>query len=419
MTTSYDPLVQDLKNFIYRCDDRRDNFNKAIISAKDINNGGAEEMCQENINTLGDYLRFCNDLLRWVPRVDTPGDALLRKLLIFYWIFNQPDVDQYQTKIIPENAGADPMWLSYWQVLYARTLGCFLNTRESTSGIDSFYDNPIYNQESDLWQDRPQGGWASFNQFFSRKWKDIDVARPLKEEDLPDNVIVSVADSKFGETFPVENGIVTIKGFEWSIEKLLRGASEDFKDGYFMHAFLSPSDYHRQHAPVSGEVLEAKVIEELVYLQVTKDPEKTGLVADRGLVVKKPLVNEKRLRDLIASGGKKLRGFIAGGGKNLRDLTAPDEPGYQWCQTRGLILIQTDNNVKVAVLPIGMAQVSSVVLTVEKGQKIEKGQEISYFQFGGSDVVLVFDKPVDFSAKLGDKCNVRTKIATFREDPTP
>ncbi|KAI0882832.1 putative phosphatidylserine decarboxylase [Annulohypoxylon maeteangense] len=417
MACSYDPVVQDLKDFIYRYDDRRDDFFKAIISAKDINNDGAEEMCLENIDTLEDYFRFCNDMLRWVPRVDTPGDALFRKLLVFYWIFNQPDVGKYQTSIIPENAGVDPKWLSYWQVLYVRTLGCFLDTRESACGIESFYSNCIYNKDAALWQDRPQGGWASFNQFFARRWKDIDVARPLSQADLLDDVIVSIADSRFGETFPVEDGnVVIIKGIEWPIAKLLQSVADDFKDGYFMHAFLSPADYHRQHAPVSGVVLEAKVIPELVYLQVTKD-QKAGLVADRGLVVKKPLMSERRLKDLIASGGKKLRSLIAGVEKDVRAVVAPDEPGYQWCQTRGLIMIQTEKYGKIAVLPIGMAQVSSVVLTVEKGQKIEKGEEISYFQFGGSDVVLVFEKPVDFSVKQGDRCNVRTRIATFRGVP--
>ncbi|KAI1442340.1 putative phosphatidylserine decarboxylase [Annulohypoxylon stygium] len=420
MTSSYEPLVQDFKNWIYRSRDRRHDFHEAIKTAKDVNNGGAGEMSLENINTLEDYFRFCNDFLRWVPKVDTASDAVLRKILVFYWIFNQPDVEIYQTQITPANAGTDPTWLSYWQVLYARQIGSFLDTKDSTSGIDSFYKNPIYNTEADKWEDPPGGEWASFNQFFARHWKDIDEARPLNPDDTADNVVTSAADSRFGDTFPVENGIVEIKGFQWPIKKLLQESWDDFNDGCFMHAFLSPSDYHRQHAPVSGEVLEAKVIPELVYLHVTKDSDSSpGLVADRGLLVKKPLTTERRLKQLLAGGGKKLRSLINGAGINLtEDITAPDDPGYQWCQTRGLIVIQTENYGKVAVLPIGMAQVSSVVLSVEKGQTVTKGDEISYFQFGGSDIVLVFEKPVDYSVVMGDKCNIRTRIATFHEDPT-
>jgi phosphatidylserine decarboxylase len=45
----------------------------------------------------------------------------------------------------------------------------------------------------------------------------------------------------------------------------------------------------------------------------------------------------------------------------------------------------------VAVLPIGMAQVSSVVMTAEVGKKLHKGEEFAYFQFGGSDYILMFE----------------------------
>jgi phosphatidylserine decarboxylase len=38
-----------------------------------------------------------------------------------------------------------------------------------------------------------------------------------------------------------------------------------------------------------------------------------------------------------------------------------------------------------------MAQVSSVVLTAEAGAVLRKGEELGYFQFGGSDFVMLFD----------------------------
>ncbi|ESU09308.1 hypothetical protein FGSG_12362 [Fusarium graminearum PH-1] len=49
----------------------------------------------------------------------------------------------------------------------------------------------------------------------------------------------------------------------------------------------------------------------------------------------------------------------------------------------------------VAVLPIGMAQVSSVKMTTQVGDKVKKGDEIFYFQFGGSDVICVFQPKAD------------------------
>ncbi|WP_208752675.1 phosphatidylserine decarboxylase [Corallococcus carmarthensis] len=44
----------------------------------------------------------------------------------------------------------------------------------------------------------------------------------------------------------------------------------------------------------------------------------------------------------------------------------------------------------VAVLSIGMAQISPVVMTAEAGKKLHKGEAFAYLQFGGSDIVVLF-----------------------------
>ncbi|RGB38751.1 hypothetical protein C1646_665178 [Rhizophagus diaphanus] len=72
---------------------------------------------------------------------------------------------------------------------------------------------------------------------------------------------------------------------------------------------------------------------------------------------------------------------------------APSSLGYQFCQAHGLILIKSQFGL-VAVLPVGMAQVSSVVLNKKiipsrenPFPKVKKGDELSHFLFGGSDIV--------------------------------
>lgn len=42
------------------------------------------------------------------------------------------------------------------------------------------------------------------------------------------------------------------------------------------------------------------------------------------------------------------------------------------------------------MIPVGMSQVSSVVLSTIKSGCIQKGEEFGYFQFGGSDMILLF-----------------------------
>ncbi|HMU04116.1 MAG TPA: phosphatidylserine decarboxylase, partial [Saprospiraceae bacterium] len=80
-------------------------------------------------------------------------------------------------------------------------------------------------------------------------------------------------------------------------------------------------------------------------------------------------------------------------------------------QARGLIVLDTPIGL-VAVLPIGMCQVSSVILTAEVGKTMRKGEELSYFQFGGSDVILLFESSsnVSITAQMGVHYKVGTRI---------
>lgn len=144
-------------------------------------------------------------------------------------------------------------------------------------------------------------------------------------------------------------------------------------------------------------MLEVKNIQGQVYLEVGHGTTRNG---KKGLVPIRPLPLPRQPR---APG----------------DAIAVDRAGYQWCQTRGLIVIDTGEHGLVAILPIGMAQVSSVVMTAEQDRPLAKGDEISYFQFGGSDIVVVFEKKVDFIEPLTSLQNkhilMGQKIASFRD----
>ena len=132
-----------------------------------------------------------------------------------------------------------------------------------------------------------------------------------------------------------------------------------FKGGYFTHSFLNTIDYHRQHAPVDGTIAEARNIQGTAFMTIEAVPV-AGDQSGRHEVVPK------------------------------REFFIADDSGYQFIQTRGLIVIDSPIGL-VAVLPMGMGPVSSVVITSEVGRTLRKGEEISYFQFGGSDIVMVFE----------------------------
>jgi phosphatidylserine decarboxylase len=191
------------------------------------------------------------------------------------------------------------------------------------------------------------------------------------------------ADSTFGGQWEIrKDSNVTVKNLNWKVSELLEGSpyKDRFENGLFMHSYLSPTDYHRQHAPVGGKVLEARVIQGQVYLEVEATP-----------VEKIPGKHQLKLK---------------------RNYDSFDTAGYQFAQSRGLIILETTIGL-VAVLPIGMCQVSSVILTAEVGVTVRKGEELSYFQFGGSDIILLFEASsnVCFSAQRTVHYKMGTKIA--------
>ncbi|KAH6880634.1 phosphatidylserine decarboxylase-domain-containing protein [Thelonectria olida] len=326
-----------------------------------------------HIKDAGSFLVFANDLLKWIPHENFQGKDIYDILCMFYFVLDQPPLLELQTPIRPEQAGEPLTWLSSWIVVYAQLIGLFMDTTASLTpaSLKSFQDSPPYNYDEAL---VPPGGFRTFNEFFARHLK--PGARPIDSPD-DDRVIVYPADCTFDNSVAnhsivnIESGgIVYIKNLPWTIGTLLQGSeyAKEFEGGIWMHAFLNTFNYHRQHSPVSGKVLEAKNIQGAAYLEVDAECHPIRV---------------------------------------MNGPDAPDSPGYQFLQTRGMVVIDNPHLGKVAVLPIGMAQVSSVKLSVKKGDVLNKGDEISCFMFGGSDIICVFQgkaglKVDDFVSSKGD-----------------
>jgi phosphatidylserine decarboxylase len=352
-------------------------FDEAVCQALAYNITEIKKLGIIDTNSFLDYMDFL--VTTWVPSEDLEGKDVYYRLVIFYFIFDQPAIKDLQSPIEPASAKKPLSWLSNWLVGYAKAMGASLDQESSLTpaSLATFYNSPKYNMNEYI---VPRGGWKTFNDFFARNTK--PGYRPI--DALCDStVIVSPADATFDGYWPVDaSSQVNIKNVEWNILDLLKESqfADKFEGGIFMHSFLNTFDYHRQHAPVDGKVVEARVIPGQVYLEVTvaKDPN-TGLPYLQG---------QRRVT------GKP-------DGSLNTTVSAPDDAGYQFLQCRGLIVLETKIGY-IAVLPIGMAQVSSVIVTAEIGKELRKGEEISYFQFGGSDIVVVFQAKsnVEITAKF-------------------
>lgn len=280
-----------------------------------------------------------------------------------YWLIDQEIAEGKTMQSYPEFAD--------WLVSFATSWGTFLDTEASLTeeSLQSFKDDVNENNESvynfPLYADN-ESSWKTFNQFFYREFNDADPKTgisPLRPIAEPNNntTIVSPADCTFKAYYPIDkNGNVdeiTLKGTHTigTVDELLEFSKygEHFYGGTFIHYFLSPFDYHRFHTPVSGEILEILPVQGKVYLNVETAPD--------------------------------------------GQFDAPDggENGYEFTQARGLVIMDAGPEVgKVAILPIGMCQVSGVDMYTElQGQKVVKGQEFGKFRFGGSDIIMLFEKP--------------------------
>lgn len=372
-TTKYQPITLQLADLIEQ-NGWKDRFEQAIAKTVSYNIVGMED-----IKDLPSFLKWINDFVTWVPFENRHGSLWLHKLCKFFFVFDQSPVKELQNPEVPADRMPELTPLSQWLRNFMIAQGEFLDTPESLTPetLGTFRRAPNYNLDEYV---EPRGGWKTFNEFFARYTK--PGYRPVADID-DDTVIVASSESTFAGQWEVNSGThVNCKGLYWKIEELLEGSpyADRFKGGMWTHSFLNTNDYHRQHAPVSGKIVEARVIQGATYVNITAEP----VPGDPD------------------------------GKSNVKheQITAPDDAGYEFMQTRGLIVIDSPIGL-VAVLPIGMSNVSSIVITAEEGRTVRKGEEISYFQFGGSDCVMVFEQAsnVSFTAQPGVHYKVGTKIA--------
>jgi phosphatidylserine decarboxylase len=330
--------------------------------------------------TIEEYISYLSAFAKWTPNIN--GDAwktadgyrltqeVSDRLNHFYWLIDQV-AGETGGRIAREVQNGP--WFSKWLVDYANAWGSFLSTTDSFNEtiLNTFIRySPEYHIQDSMISDSVTGisrpnapsGWLTFNQFFAR-----ELNPGMRPVDSPsDNtVIVSPADCEYKETFPIsaKSTIPEIVLKNTHRFATIKGLLDDspykdlFANGTYVHYFLDTFDYHRFHAPVSGKVLECRSVHGLAYIDV--------IISDKG------------------------------------QYESPDNAtdGYEFMQARGILILDTaqsgsQNIGKVAIIPVGMCQVSSVTMKAEVGRNLLKGDEFGYFMFGGSDIIMLFQEGI-------------------------
>jgi len=196
---------------------------------------------------------------------------------------------------------------------------------------------------------KPFFGFKSWNDFFIREFK--PGMRPVAEPKNDKTVANACEAAPYAISANVsESDTFWIKAQPYSLRQMLDGKHvQDFIGGTVYQAFLSAESYHRWHSPVSGTIRSVHQVEGTYYAEAASE-------------------------GFDPAGPNDSQGFIA------------------HVATRALIFIEADDPAigLLCLIPIGMAEVSSCIVTVREHQKVRKGEQIGYFQFGGSTHCLVF-----------------------------
>jgi phosphatidylserine decarboxylase len=304
---------------------------------------------KRHLESVAQLLRLINEVLTMAPEfggsmVATPLGAILDWTMgtpAGFAAFRDPRVNAMLKKIL--NAWCE--FLDSGDSLYVLNdspAGWKSAEAQRTVGIEQYEHDP---------QDK-HWGFASWNDFFTRRFS--GGGRPVASPD-DDKVIVSACESTpYGISTDVKRqDRFWIKSQPYSLQDMLANhdSVDQFVGGTVYQAFLSATNYHRWHSPVAGTIAAAFVEEGTYYSEADSE----------GADAVEPMNSQSYLAHVAA---------------------------------RAVILIEADDPVigLMAFVPVGMSEVSSCMIhsKVTPGYHVGKGEELGYFQYGGSTHCLVF-----------------------------
>lgn len=209
----------------------------------------------------------------------------------------------------------------------------------------------------------PVQNFKTFNEFFYRKLKPD--ARPCENSAEP-RTVVSMADCRLTTFETVKNATeLWIKGKNFTIEQLIGSTypslAKNYINGSIVIFRLAPQDYHRVHSPVNGIMGQPKHIPGEYFS-----------------------VNPMAVRSHLDVFGE---------------------------NARTVFPIESKEFGTVLVVMVGAMMVGSCVVEAEEGQELHRADDIGYFKFGGSTVVLLFE-PGKFVADSDLQANSNSRIET-------
>ncbi|MEF3306924.1 archaetidylserine decarboxylase [Paenibacillus sp. GYB003] len=200
--------------------------------------------------------------------------------------------------------------------------------------------------------------YRTLNEFFTRRLK--PGLRPIDES--PD-ALLSPVDALVTGMGPIQAGaMLNVKGQDYTVEELLNRSPRtvNYRCGFYFVLYLSPTDYHRIHSPATGAIVEKERVKGKVYP-----------VNDFGL---------RHMKRVLS--------------RNERLITYIDHECGE-----------------IAVVKVGAMNVSSIRYAEPLPDRVERGGDLAYFEFGSTVVLLtengIFEPRADLAVgskvKMGER----------------
>lgn len=314
--------------------------------------------------SVKDFVCYFSKWFTFLPQ-PTSGLGFIVPLTFFYLNNSQA---LYFLNELQSKSGDSPRFtkeIFNWTVKFVKERGNFMDSPESAYYMDEWmkYLGPAVKDYI-----VPKGGYKTFNEFFSRALNPKRNPRPVSNP-RDNSILAASADTEinFIESDLTLKTSLKVKTREINVSELLNQSkyAKYFVGGTALSAVLLPNSYHRYHSPVKGKIVESMDV--------------PGIY--NGIQDGEHWFNQGNI-------GESDTNFSI-----FEDFH------------RAYFVIKTKKYGYVAMIPVGLNTISSLHPSVvfdqstyvppgSKPVKVEKGQELGYFAYGGSLNILLFEKGV-------------------------
>jgi len=245
--------------------------------------------------------------------------------------------DKYLNWIYSSPIGMSLLEIIIKKKFFSKAYGYFCDSKASRKKINTFIND--FNIDASMFE-KKVNEFKSFNDFFTRKLK-----KQFRPIDIDSGSVISPGDGKLIAYENIKlNKIVHIKGGIYKLNELInnKDIAKEFSGGTCLILRLCPTDYHRYHFIDSGICTET--------LKISGDYYSVNPIA-LGKVPEIFCRNERK-----------------------------------WS------VFDTDNFGRALYIEVGATCVGSIIQTYKPKISVTKGDEKGYFKFGGSTIIMMFQK---------------------------